>query len=98
MRWDVLTLFPGMFAGPLSESIIKRAVERGLVEVALHDIRAQATDRHRTVDDTPYGGGGGAVSAAPAHAAAGGAAARATAGRGAAVHLSSAAQVSDGVG
>ncbi len=65
MRWDVLTLFPGMFAGPLSESIIKRAVERGLVEVALHDIRAQATDRHRTVDDTPYGGGAGMVLQAP---------------------------------
>ncbi len=65
MHWDVLTLFPGMFAGPLSESIIKRAVERGLVEVALHDIRAQATDRHRTVDDTPYGGGAGMVLQAP---------------------------------
>ena len=61
MRWDVLTLFPGMFAGPLGESIIKRAVERGLVEVVLHDIRAQATDHHRTVDDTPYGGGAGMV-------------------------------------
>lgn len=65
MRWDVFTLFPGMFAGPLGESILKRAVERGLVEIALHDIRDQATDRHRTVDDTPYGGGAGMVLRAP---------------------------------
>jgi tRNA (guanine37-N1)-methyltransferase len=65
MRWDIFTLFPGMFAGPLSESIIKRATERGLVEFALHDWRAFATDRHRTVDDTPYGGGAGMVLQAP---------------------------------
>jgi tRNA (guanine37-N1)-methyltransferase len=65
MRWDILTLFPGMFAGPLSESIIRRAVERGLVEIVLHDWREQATDRHRTVDDTPYGGGAGMVLQAP---------------------------------
>lgn len=65
MRWDVLTLFPGMFTGPLSESIMKRAVERGLVEIALHDIRDAANDRHRTVDDAPYGGGAGMVLQAP---------------------------------
>lgn len=65
MRWDVLTLFPGMFAGPLGESIIGRAVGRGLVKIATHDIRDQATDRHRTVDDTPYGGGAGMVLRAP---------------------------------
>ena len=65
MRWDILTLFPGMFAGPLSESIIRRAIDRGLVEIALHDWREQATDRHRTVDDTPYGGGAGMVLRAP---------------------------------
>ena len=65
MRWDVLTLFPGMFAGPLHESIIGRAIARGLVEVVTHDIRDQATDRHRTVDDTPYGGGAGMVLRAP---------------------------------
>src|SRR3954463_3374500 len=65
MRWDILTLFPGMFAGPLSESIIRRAGDRGLVEIALHDWREQATDRHRTVDDTPYGGGAGMVLQAP---------------------------------
>lgn len=65
MRWDVFTLFPAMFTGPLSESILKRAVERGLVAITLHDWREQATDRHRTVDDTPYGGGAGMVLQAP---------------------------------
>jgi tRNA (guanine37-N1)-methyltransferase len=65
MRWDIFTLFPGMFVGPLDESIIKRAVDRGLVEIALHDWREQATDRHRTIDDTPYGGGAGMVLQAP---------------------------------
>ena len=65
MRWDVLTLFPGMFAGPFGESIVRRAIDRGLVEIVLHNIRDQATDRHRTVDDTPYGGGAGMVLRAP---------------------------------
>lgn len=65
MRWEIFTLFPGMFGGPLGESIIKRAIDRGLVEIALHDWREQATDRHRTVDDTPYGGGAGMVLQAP---------------------------------
>jgi tRNA (guanine37-N1)-methyltransferase len=61
MRFDVLTLFPGMFAGPLDESILKRARDAGLLEVQLHDLRAWATDRHRTVDDYPFGGGAGMV-------------------------------------
>jgi tRNA (guanine37-N1)-methyltransferase len=61
MHFDVLTLFPAMFAGPLTESIVKRAVQAGHVSYALHDIRAYATDRHRTADDTPYGGGAGMV-------------------------------------
>ncbi len=61
MRIDILTLFPGMFEGPLRESIIGRAAESGLVQIALHDIRDWAADRHRTVDDTPYGGGAGLV-------------------------------------
>ncbi|MGH2531602.1 MAG: tRNA (guanosine(37)-N1)-methyltransferase TrmD [Thermomicrobiales bacterium] len=65
MRFDVFTLFPGMFSGPLDESIIKRARERSLLEVELHDIRHWTTDRHRTVDDTPYGGGAGMVLMAP---------------------------------
>lgn len=61
MKIDVLTLFPAMFTGPLTESIIKRAVEKGLVEIRLHNIRDYAVDRHRTADDTPYGGGAGMV-------------------------------------
>lgn len=65
LRWDILSLFPGMFTGPLGASIIKRAVDRGLVAIHLHDIRDQAIDRHRTVDDTPYGGGAGMVLQAP---------------------------------
>ena len=64
-RVDVLTLFPDMFAGPLSESILRRAQERGLIEIAIHDIRNWTTDRHRTADDTPYGGGAGMVMLAP---------------------------------
>lgn len=65
LRWDVFTLFPGMFSGPLDESILRRAQERGIVEIALHDIRQWTSDRHRTADDTPYGGGAGMVMMAP---------------------------------
>ena len=65
VRFDVFTLFPGTFAGPLDESILRRAQERGLVAIALHDIRDWTTDRHRTADDTPYGGGAGMVMTAP---------------------------------
>ena len=61
MRIDILTLFPGMFRGPFEESIIKRAVERGLLEIQTHNIRDFATGRHLTVDDYPYGGGAGMV-------------------------------------
>ncbi len=61
LRFDVLTLFPGMFAGPMSESIIRRAQDDARIELHLHDIREWTTDRHRTVDDTPYGGGAGMV-------------------------------------
>lgn len=61
MRVDVLTLFPEAFAGPLDVSIIKRAREAGLLDLHLHDIREHATDRHRTVDDQPFGGGHGMV-------------------------------------
>jgi len=61
MRIDILTLFPEMFAGPLGHSIIGRAVEQRRVQVHYHDIRDYARDRHRTVDDTPYGGGAGMV-------------------------------------
>ena len=61
MRIDVLTIFPNMFRGPFDESIVKRAVEGGLVSINLHDIRRWAKDRHKTVDDYPYGGGPGMV-------------------------------------
>src|SRR5262245_3539038 len=59
MRIDVLTLFPAMFAGPLDESIIRRARETGRLTLAIHNLRDCAHDRHRTVDDRPYGGGPG---------------------------------------
>jgi tRNA (guanine37-N1)-methyltransferase len=59
MKIDVLTLFPGMFAGPLDESIIKRARAAGLLTVGLHNLRDYAHDRHKTVDDRPFGGGPG---------------------------------------
>lgn len=61
MKFDILTLFPAMFDGPLTESIIKRAAENGLIEVALHNIRDWAFDKHATADDSPYGGGAGMV-------------------------------------
>ncbi|MBI5879497.1 MAG: tRNA (guanosine(37)-N1)-methyltransferase TrmD [Chloroflexi bacterium] len=61
MHFDIFTLFPGMFAGAFSDSIIQRAVSAGLVSIALHDIRAHTTDRHHTADDVPYGGGGGMI-------------------------------------
>ncbi len=61
MRLDILTLFPGIFSGPLDETILRRAIDAGLVEVELHDLREWATDRHRTVDDYPFGGGPGMV-------------------------------------
>ncbi len=65
MRFDVFTIFPGIFTGPLSESILKRAQEQGLISIYLHNIRDWATDRHRSVDDEPYGGGPGMVMMAP---------------------------------
>lgn len=61
MRFDIFTLFPEMFAGVFDESMLKRARAAGLVEVALHDIRDYATDKHHITDDTPYAGGGGMV-------------------------------------
>ncbi len=61
MRIDILTLFPGMFRGPLDESILKRAVDKGLLEIAVHNIRDHAKGRHQVVDDYPYGGGPGMV-------------------------------------
>jgi tRNA (guanine37-N1)-methyltransferase len=59
MKIDVLTLFPAMFAGPLDESIIKRAREAGRLDLTIHNLRDYAHDRHKTVDDRPFGGGPG---------------------------------------
>ena len=59
MKIDVLTLFPAMFAGPLDESIIKRARDAGLLDLKIHQLRDYTHDRHKTVDDRPFGGGPG---------------------------------------
>ena len=61
MRIEILTLFPEMFAGPFSSSIVKRARERGLIEINMVNIRDFSANKHHTVDDTPYGGGAGMV-------------------------------------
>ena len=61
MRFDILTIFPNFFAGPLDHGILGRAIASGAVEVATHDLRAFTHDRHRTVDDRPFGGGEGMV-------------------------------------
>lgn len=65
MIFDIFTIFPGIFTGPFDESIIKRAVQSGAVDIRIHDIRAFGVGVHRAVDDTPYGGGAGMVMAAP---------------------------------
>ncbi|KAB2661522.1 MAG: tRNA (guanosine(37)-N1)-methyltransferase TrmD [Verrucomicrobia bacterium] len=59
MKIDVITLFPGMFTGPLDESIIKRARAEGRLELVIHNLRDYTHDRHKTVDDKPFGGGPG---------------------------------------
>ena len=61
MKIDILTLFPAMFAGPLDESILKRAREAGHLDLGIHDLRNYTHDRHKTVDDRPFGGGPGMV-------------------------------------
>ncbi|MHC1773940.1 MAG: tRNA (guanosine(37)-N1)-methyltransferase TrmD [Lentimicrobium sp.] len=61
MRIDILTIFPDMFEGPFSHSIIKRSVEKGLAEIHIHNIRDFATNKHRNVDDYVYGGSAGMV-------------------------------------
>jgi tRNA (guanine37-N1)-methyltransferase len=61
MRFDIITIFPGLFAGPLDYGILKRARTAGLVDVHTHDLRSFTRDRHRTVDDRPFGGGEGMV-------------------------------------
>ena len=61
MKFDIVTIFPGMVKGPLAEGIVGRAIERKLLDVKVHDLREFTTDRHRVVDDMPFGGGPGMV-------------------------------------
>jgi tRNA (guanine37-N1)-methyltransferase len=61
MRFDVVTLFPEMFPGYLGQSLLKLAIERGLVDVQLHNLRDWAPGKHHQVDDRPFGGGAGMV-------------------------------------
>jgi tRNA (guanine37-N1)-methyltransferase len=61
MRIDIITGLPKLLESPLQESILKRAQEKEIVEIVVHDLRAYAHDKHRTIDDTPYGGGAGMV-------------------------------------
>ena len=61
MKFDIVTIFPKMVVAPLSEGIIARAIDRGLLDVRIHDLRDFTTDRHRVVDDVPFGGGPGMV-------------------------------------
>ncbi len=61
MKIDILTIFPDFFRGPLDYGIVRRAREMGLVEITIHDLRAFTKDKHRTVDDRPFGGGEGMV-------------------------------------
>src|ERR1700745_990986 len=61
MKIDIVTIFPDFFRGPMDYGIIRRAREAGLVTIEVHDLRAFARDKHRTVDDRPFGGGEGMV-------------------------------------
>jgi len=61
MRIDIVTALPDLVAGPLEHSIIQRAQQKGLVEIRVHDLRDYSEDKHRTIDDYPFGGGGGMV-------------------------------------
>jgi tRNA (guanine37-N1)-methyltransferase len=61
VKFDVVTIFPRMVAAGLAEGIVSRGIARGLIDIAVHDLRDHTTDRHRTVDDVPYGGGPGMV-------------------------------------
>jgi len=61
MKFDIVTIFPSMIEAGLGEGVVSRGVERGLVDIVVHDLRQWTSDRHRTIDDVPYGGGPGMV-------------------------------------
>src|SRR6202142_3088996 len=61
MKFEILTIFPDFFRGPLDYGIVRKARETGLIEILIHDLRNFTHDRHRTVDDRPFGGGEGMV-------------------------------------
>ena len=61
MQFDIVSIFPAMLRAPLAEGVVGRAIGRGLLDVGLHDLRDFTTDRHRVVDDVPFGGGPGMV-------------------------------------
>ncbi len=61
MRFDIVTIFPNLFAGPFDHGIVRRASEAGIVEIGIHDLRSWTSDRHHVVDDRPFGGGAGMV-------------------------------------
>ncbi|MDH4266169.1 MAG: tRNA (guanosine(37)-N1)-methyltransferase TrmD, partial [Deltaproteobacteria bacterium] len=61
MIFDVLTIFPGIFTSPLAESLLKRALDKGLIQIRVKNLRDFTQDKHRMTDDYPYGGGAGMV-------------------------------------
>src|SRR6059058_1873439 len=61
MRFEIITIFPEFFAGPFDYGIVRRAREAGLISINVHDLRAHTRDKHKTVDDRPFGGGEGMV-------------------------------------
>ena len=61
MKFEIVTIFPDFFSGPLDYGIVRRAREAEFIEIKIHDLRAFTTDRHKTVDDRPFGGGEGMV-------------------------------------
>ena len=61
MKFDVISIFPGMFAGPLGDSILKRAQDESLLKIRCHDLRDYTLDKHKRVDDSPFGGGAGMI-------------------------------------
>jgi tRNA (guanine37-N1)-methyltransferase len=61
VKFDIITIFPGMVTAPLVEGVVGRGIDRGLLDVQVHDLRDHTTDRHRVVDDMPFGGGPGMV-------------------------------------